>query len=101
MLKIATLSLAALLALASPSFAIGPRIVDKIECVAPTVFGDAIRIEGDDLIKFREIAHGLPEQVDLVLLLKDTPVAIAFVKGCAIIAGHPASAPSKPEGEAI
>jgi hypothetical protein len=104
MLKIATLSLAALLALASPSFAENTTIAPpKAECIAPIKFGEATRIEGADLIQFREIAKGLPEQVDLVLILKAVPVAITFVKGCAVGVGHliPRAVPSKPEGEAI
>jgi hypothetical protein len=74
-LKLATLSLAALLTLASPAFAAN-------KCITPDKFAGATKIVGDDLVKFREHAKGLPEQVDLVLLIK--PVAIAFVKGCAV-----------------
>jgi hypothetical protein len=81
-LKLA-LSLAALLAFASPSFA------QKVECVSPDKFGqDVTRIEGADLVQFREIANGLPEQADLVILLKVAPVAVVFAKGCAIGTGH-------------
>jgi hypothetical protein len=98
-LKLA-LSLAVLLTLASPSFAKksdpspDPK---KVECIAPDKFGkDVTRIEGDDLVKFREIANGLTERADLVILLKIAPVAVVFSKGCAIGVGHlraPASAP--------
>lgn len=97
MLKLATLSLAALLALASPA------IAAKKDCLAPGKFADALQIKGDDLKKFREIAAGLPEQVDLVLLLKTAPVAVAFVKGCAVGYGtFVAVAPPKaPEGEKL
>lgn len=94
MLKLA-LSLAALLAFASPSFAKqsdpspDPK---KVECIAPEKFGtDVTRIEGDDLVKFKEIANGLTERADLVILLKTAPVAVVFSKGCAIGIGHPRS----------
>jgi hypothetical protein len=56
----------------------------KAQCLAPEKFPDAVKVAGDDLTKFREIAVGLPAQVDLVLLLKSAPVAVAFVKGCAV-----------------
>lgn len=81
MLKLA-LSLAALLALVSPA------IAQKTECIAPTTFEAAVRVEGADLIKFREMSKNLPEQTDLVLLLKNTDIAVAFVKGCAVVVGH-------------
>lgn len=88
MLKLATLSLAALLALASPAVAKTATAAPpetKAKCLAPAKFPDAIRVAGDDLKKFREaVAVGLPEQIDLVLLLKTAPVAVAFVKGCAV-----------------
>ena len=94
MLKLATLSLAALLALATPAIA-APK------CIAPAKFPDAIKVSGDDLVKFRKIAKGLPEQVDLVLLLKTAPVALLFVKGCAVGYGvvGPISAPAKPSDD--
>lgn len=96
MLKLATLSLAVLLALASPA------IAAKKECLAPAKFPDAIKVAGDDLKKFREIAVGLPEQIDLVLLLKTAPVAVAFVKGCAVGYGVFAVKPkAAPEGEKL
>ena len=104
MLKLA-LSLAALLALASPSFAErsdpSPDL-EKVRCIAPDKFGTEVtRIEGADLVKFREIANGLTERADLVILLKIAPVAVVFSKGCAIGVGHlraPASAPKSDDG---
>jgi len=82
-LKLASLSLVALLALASPAPA---AVATSKPCIAPEKFPNAIQITGDDLKSFREIAKRLPEQVDLVLLLKTeaAPVAIAFFKGCAV-----------------
>lgn len=76
MLKLA-LSLAAILILTTPSFA-------DTKCTAPTKFVGATEIAGDDLVEFKKASTGLPEQVDLVLVLKDAPVLVAFVKGCAI-----------------
>lgn len=89
------LSLALLLAFASPAFA-----APKTECIKPEKFPNAVRLEGDALKKFREHATGLPEQVDLLLLLDTAPVIVAFVKGCAV--GYGVSVPvKKPEGETL
>lgn len=105
MLKLASLSLAALLAFASPvaaksTHAAPPDKPEKVRCIAPTKFPDAIRVEGSDLIKFREIARGLPDQIDLVLLLKSAPVAVAFVKGCAVGYGQLGTRPAAPPDDA-
>lgn len=77
MLKLATLSLAALLTLASPAYA-------KPACTKQAAFPGAIEIKGDDLAKFRAVAAGIPEQVDLVLVLKEAPIIVVLVKGCVV-----------------
>ncbi len=97
MLKLASLSLAALLSVASPVLAKPPIAAPPTaKCIAPTKFPDAIRVEGAALVKLREIARGLPDQVDLVLLLKTAPVAVAFVNGCAVGFGQLAPLGLKP-----
>jgi hypothetical protein len=109
-MKIASLSLAALLALSSPAIAArsnaAPEAAKAAKCTPPEKFPAADRIEGADLKKLRELSAGLPEQVDLVLLLKNSPVAVAFVKGCAVgygvielaPKGAPKSAPKSDDG---
>lgn len=97
MLKLASLSLAALLLVVSPPVFASDLPMDggwsllvpvKKECFAPKSFGpDVIRIEGAKLEELRK-ATGLPKAVDLVLILKAAPVMIAFVKGCAVGYGN-------------
>src|SRR5665811_1341588 len=100
MLKIATLALV-LLGLASPSFAKNTTAAPpKAECTAPTAFPSSVKIEGADLVKFKQIAS-LPEQVDLVLLLKNTPIVVLFVKSCVVGYGVIGPVAAKPESETL
>lgn len=92
MLKLASLPLAALLiAISSPTLAVPSKddpTPPVAQCVSPTRFGDKVtRIEGDALVKFRETATDLADDVDLVILLRSAPLAIAFAHGCAVSFG--------------
>ena len=97
--SITTLALLASVSACAPAYASLSQQLTQTEldapppqraCIPPDRFPTAIRLEGQELELFKHDparSMNLPEQVDLVLLLRSGPFAVAFIHGCAIGVG--------------
>lgn len=98
MLKLATLSLAALLSLASPVFALGagkaPGPAAALACTSPeTIVAKLpepvlIKLDGDKLAAFKAAYPQIPGAIDLMIVFgaKNAKafIGVSFVKGCSV-----------------